>query len=91
MATATTTYGLDDFCRDCREAIRKDPGDGGREIIRDRMAVLIRNEDFVAEHFGPERPFGTTTLYASPTARNRRRTITASPGRSTARPSGIPT
>lgn len=66
MATATTTYGLEEFCRDCRNAIKKDPGDGGRETIRDRMAVLIRNEAFVAEHFGPERPFGTTTLYHDP-------------------------
>jgi predicted metal-dependent enzyme (double-stranded beta helix superfamily) len=66
MAATTTTYGLDEFCRDCREAIKKDPGDGGREIIREKLAQLIKNEKFVAEHLGPERPFGTYTLYHDP-------------------------
>ncbi|MEK9644781.1 MAG: hypothetical protein VW547_04480 [Alphaproteobacteria bacterium] len=66
MATVTAKYELEEFCKDCREAIRNDPGDGGRETIRDRMAELIRNETFVAEHFGPEKPFGTTTLYHDP-------------------------
>lgn len=66
MTTATATYGLGEFCRDCREAIKKDPGDGGREAIRDRMKALLENEDFVAEHLGPERPFGTYTLYHDP-------------------------
>lgn len=66
MATTTTAYGLDEFCRDCRDAIKKDPGDGGRVTIREKLGELIRNEAFVAEHLGPERPFGTYTLYADP-------------------------
>jgi predicted metal-dependent enzyme (double-stranded beta helix superfamily) len=66
MTTTTTAYGLEEFCRDCHDALKKDPGNGGREAIRDRMVVLIRNKAFVAEHFGPEKPFGTTTLYRDP-------------------------
>lgn len=57
------TYTLDAFCRDVRKAILDDPGDGGREVIRDRLAELLKNEAFVAEHCAPDRAFGTYTLY----------------------------
>jgi hypothetical protein len=51
-------YELEEFCNDCREAIQSDPGDGGREVIRDKLAELVKNQDFVAEHCWPGRPFG---------------------------------
>jgi predicted metal-dependent enzyme (double-stranded beta helix superfamily) len=56
-------YTLEQFCKDCRDAIKKDPGNGGREAIRDRLAELLKNQDFVAAHCGPERARGTYTLY----------------------------
>jgi hypothetical protein len=33
-------YELEEFCNDCREAIQSDPGDGGREVIRDKETSL---------------------------------------------------
>lgn len=59
-------YTLEQFCKDCREAIRKDPGNGGREAIRDRLAELLKNQEFTAAHCAPERARGTYTLYHDP-------------------------
>jgi len=59
-------YELEEFCNDCRGAIQSDPGDGGREVIRDKLAELVKNQDFVAEHCWPGRPFGTYTVYQDP-------------------------
>ena len=32
-------YELEEFCNDCREAIQSDPGDGGREMICDKLEI----------------------------------------------------
>jgi len=60
-------YPLEQFCTDCREAIRKDPGNGGREVIRDRLAELLKNQEFTAAHCAPERARGTS--WSSPFSR----------------------
>jgi predicted metal-dependent enzyme (double-stranded beta helix superfamily) len=56
-------YGLDDFCVDCRDALKADGGDGGREKIRQNLEKLLENEDFVAENCGPDAEVGVHTLY----------------------------
>jgi predicted metal-dependent enzyme (double-stranded beta helix superfamily) len=57
------TYSLEEFCNDCREAIRKDPGNGGREAIRRHLARLLENRELVERECAPDRPMGTYTLY----------------------------
>jgi hypothetical protein len=48
------TYSLEEFCRDCHQALSADPGAGGREAIRRRVEKLLAEGDFVAAHLGPE-------------------------------------
>lgn len=60
------TYTLEEFCRDCADAIRKDPGDGAREAVRHHLERLLQNTALVEEHCAPDRPFGTYTLYHDP-------------------------
>jgi len=59
-------YTLEEFCRDCHDALRKDPGDGGRETIRRHLERLLQNKPLVEEHCAPDRPMGTYTLYHDP-------------------------
>lgn len=59
-------YTLEEFCGDCREAIRKDQGDGGREAIRRNLERLLGNRELVDRECSPDRPRGTYTLYHDP-------------------------
>ena len=59
-------YALDQFCEDCRSAIRADDGDGGREVIRQNLEKLLSNEEFVASNCGPDAERGIHTLYEDP-------------------------
>lgn len=59
-------YTLDEFCRDCRDALAADPGPGGREAVRRHLERLLANRAFVAETLGPEAAPGAHTLYRDP-------------------------
>ena len=97
------SYDLDQFIADCRAALKRDPGPGGRETVRVKLEELLRNPEFIEEYCGEKVPRGLKVLYEDPDlkfqilahindkARVSRRTITARPGRSTARPRSTPT
>jgi predicted metal-dependent enzyme (double-stranded beta helix superfamily) len=59
-------YTLEEFCNDCRDAIRKDRGNGGREVIRRNLEKLLRNKELVDKECAPGRERGTYTLYHDP-------------------------
>jgi hypothetical protein len=59
-------YTLDEFCRECREALAADPGPGGRESIRRHLEKLLGNAEFVAATLGPDAEPGAHTLYRDP-------------------------
>lgn len=59
-------YSLEQFCTDAREIMQRDPGDGGREIVRQKLEQLLANPDFIAEHCAPDRPKGNHLLYRDP-------------------------
>ena len=56
-------YTLEEFCTDCRAAIKADPGEGGHEAIRQHLERLLRDEAFVAANCGPEAEAGIRTIY----------------------------
>ena len=96
------SYDLDQFVSDCRAILRRDPGPAGREEVRVRLERLLANQEFVQQYCGDQVPRGlkvrmrtlTPASRSSPIndkARCRRRTTTARPGRSTARPPIGPT
>ena len=60
------SYSLEQFCDDCHAAIKADPGDGGREVIRQNLEKLLHNEEFVAANCGPDAERGVHTLYEDP-------------------------
>jgi len=60
------SYTLDEFCDDCRIAIKKDAGDASREVVRQKLEKLLANEDFVAATCGPDAERGIHTLYEDP-------------------------
>ena len=57
------SYSLEEFCADCREAIKADPGEGGREKVRQNLEKILRQDSFVAENFGPDAEPGIRTVY----------------------------
>lgn len=59
-------YDLEQFCSDCREALKADPGPGGRERIREKLETLLANAAFVEAHVGADAAIGTHTLYEDP-------------------------
>ena len=59
-------YAFEQFCADCRDAIRANEGDPSREAVRQHLERLLANEDFVAEHCGPEEEGGFGEIYCDP-------------------------
>ena len=59
-------YTLEQFCDDCHAAIAADEGDGSREAVRQKLEELLKNQDFVAAHCGPDAERGVHTLYEDP-------------------------
>jgi len=82
------SYTLDQFAADCRTALLKDPGPGGRELVRQYTARACADPDFVAEHLGANLQAERKILYEDPTKARRiaRRTITDPAGRFMAKP-----
>ncbi len=60
------SYTLDQFCDDCRSAIKADQGDGSREVIRQNLEKLLANEEFVAATCSPDAERGVHPLYQDP-------------------------
>jgi predicted metal-dependent enzyme (double-stranded beta helix superfamily) len=59
-------YTLDEFCTDCRVALKADPGEGGHEAIRQSLEKLLKDEEFVAANCGPDAAAGIRTVYRDP-------------------------
>ena len=48
------TYTLEQFAADCRSALSRDPGPGGREKVRGFVSRACLDDDFVRTHLGPD-------------------------------------
>src|SRR6266446_8356784 len=59
------SYTLDGFCRDCRAALKADPGPGGRQSVRGLLERLLADRDFLSQHVLSAPP-GRHTLYEDP-------------------------
>ena len=47
-------YTLERFAADCRHALERDPGPGGREEVRRHVSRACRDEEFVRMHLGSD-------------------------------------
>jgi hypothetical protein len=59
-------YTLEQFAADCRTALLKDPGPGGRELVRQYTERACADADFKARHFGPGAVEDRKILYEDP-------------------------
>lgn len=56
-------YSLEEFCTDCREALKADPGEGGHEAVRRNLEKLLKAEAFVGAYCGPDADAGIRIVY----------------------------
>lgn len=60
------TYTLEAFCNDARNLLKADPGPAGVEQVRKKMEILVRDRNFVAEHFNDGVKHGPRRLFVDP-------------------------
>ena len=60
------SYTLEQLSADCRNALLKDPGRGGRELVREYTAKACADPEFVARHLGPQADDERKILYQDP-------------------------
>lgn len=60
------TYGLTEFCDDCRDILKGGADEARLEQVRVKLEKLLENADFVEEASGPDAPTGVTALYRDP-------------------------
>jgi hypothetical protein len=63
------SYTLEQFAADCRSALLKDPGPGGRELVRQYTERACADREFVARHLGPNAQAEREILYEDPDLR----------------------
>lgn len=59
-------YTLEQFTGDCREILKGGEDRAALEKVRDRLEALLKDDDFVAAHCGPDAKPGATLLYEDP-------------------------
>jgi predicted metal-dependent enzyme (double-stranded beta helix superfamily) len=63
------TYTLDQFAKDCRTALLKDPGPAGRELVRQYTEKACSDPAFAAMYLGPDTNDDRKILYEDPELR----------------------
>lgn len=59
-------YSLDDFCKDTRGILKSELGPAAVEKIRANMERLIKNGDFIKQHFHDDVEYGVRRIYVDP-------------------------
>jgi len=60
------SYELEQFCEDCRQALKRGSGSAELQRVRESLAKLLRNEGFVERSCGAAVPAGLHLLYEDP-------------------------
>ena len=60
------SYSLADFCDDTRAILADADNHAGREKIRHKLELLLRDEAFCATYVGPDDDSGMKQIYADP-------------------------
>ena len=50
------SYTLEQFAKECREALKAEPGPNGRKKVVDIVQNVLKDEAFVAKHIGDDVP-----------------------------------
>ena len=57
---------LDQFAAECHDILKKDSGRDGLEEVCKKLEKILVNEEFVAEHLGPDQDSRRDILYEDP-------------------------
>lgn len=57
---------FEQFCADCRQILKEDPGTEGQEQIRERLEKLLQDPRFESAHWGADAEVGRKTTYEDP-------------------------
>ncbi len=60
------SYSLGDFCDDARAILLESDDDDGKENIRQKLELLIRDPAFCAAYVGPDNDLGVSQIYEDP-------------------------
>ncbi|MCZ6889772.1 MAG: hypothetical protein O7H39_14885 [Gammaproteobacteria bacterium] len=60
------SYSLVDFCDDVRTTLADGDDGDGRETVRQKLELLLRDPAFCAAYVGPEQDSGMTEIYQDP-------------------------
>lgn len=60
------TYTLDAFCADARTLLKNDASPAGVEQVRKKMELLVRDADFIQQHFHGGMKYGPNRLFVDP-------------------------
>ena len=60
------SYSLNDFCNDARSILEQHDDHDGREQVRQKVAMLLRDADFCAEYLGADVEAGVRQIFQDP-------------------------
>lgn len=60
------SYTLQDFCADMHAILVKENNPAGRDKVREKMAELLKNDEFIKQFCGPDKKNGVYTLNEDP-------------------------
>ena len=60
------SYSLDDFCDDARAILKESDDHNGRENIRQKLELLLRDAAFCAAYVGPDNDSGVVQIFEDP-------------------------
>jgi hypothetical protein len=63
------SYSLDDFCADARVILLETDDSDGREILRQKLELLLRDESFCAAYVGADSGAGMCQIFEDPKLR----------------------
>jgi hypothetical protein len=54
---------IEEFGAKCHDLLKANPGTPGRAKVRDLLKEVLMDDDFIAEHFGPDNTDPRKCLY----------------------------
>lgn len=60
------SYALDEFCDDARAILAQGDDRGARELVRQKLELLLVDDEFCAAYVGPDHDPGVSQIYEDP-------------------------
>jgi predicted metal-dependent enzyme (double-stranded beta helix superfamily) len=60
------SHTIESFSQQCHDILKAEPNPAGREKVRALLSEVLKDDDFVAKHFGPDNTDPRKCLYEDP-------------------------